>query len=214
MSTIFTTEPAPTLEDVWRLFRENAEQSRENAREAKRRFQETERLMRESSQETDRKLQESAAQVRDTSKKVKELEQLFTSQWGRLVESLVEGAVVQIFNNRGLPIKRTMPRVRGSYDVGQSYEFDIIALNGDVVVIIEVKTTLRPKDVKKFMHKLDQAKEWMEEYADKRIHGAMAFLQADADAEQMVINRGLFAIRATGDSAHIVNPQGFAPRIW
>ncbi|NBC07091.1 MAG: hypothetical protein GVY26_07855 [Bacteroidetes bacterium] len=45
-------------------------------------------------------------------------------------------------------------------------------------------------------------------------YGAVAFLQADAGAEQMAENQGLFAIRATGDSAAIVNQADFVPRAF
>ena len=42
----------------------------------------------------------------------------------------------------------------------------------------------------------------------------MAFLQADAEADRMAENRKLFVIRATGDSAAIMNRKGFEPRSW
>ncbi|MEA3642455.1 MAG: hypothetical protein VBE63_21290 [Lamprobacter sp.] len=37
---------------------------------------------------------------------------------------------------------------------------------------------------------------------------------ADAGAEAMLAKRGLFSIRATGDSAAIQNERDFAPRAW
>ena len=37
---------------------------------------------------------------------------------------------------------------------GQRYETDIIALNGDEIVAVEVKTTLKPDDVREFMDEL------------------------------------------------------------
>jgi hypothetical protein len=42
----------------------------------------------------------------------------------------------------------------------------------------------------------------------------MAWLTADAGVEVMVENRGLLSIRATGDSASIVNAAEFRPRAW
>ncbi|WP_274608970.1 hypothetical protein [Lamprobacter modestohalophilus] len=42
----------------------------------------------------------------------------------------------------------------------------------------------------------------------------MAWLTADAGAEAMLENRGLFSIRATGDSASILNDADFRPRAW
>jgi hypothetical protein len=44
-------------------------------------------------QETDRVLSE---KFKETDKKLNKLERLFTSQWGKLVESLVEGDIVTL----------------------------------------------------------------------------------------------------------------------
>jgi hypothetical protein len=177
MSTISHPEPAPTLEEVWRLFRE-----------------------------TDRKFQE-------TDSKLNKLEKLFTSQWGKLVESLVEGALLDIFNQRGILVQHTSTRNKGNYQ-GNSWEVDIVAKNGDAVIIVEVKTTLRPDDVKDFMDKLPQIKNWMREYAGNTVYGAMAYLSAEAGAEKMAQNKGLFVIKATGDSAYLENPADFVARTY
>jgi hypothetical protein len=101
-------------------------------------------------QETDKKFQ-------DTDKSLRRLEDLFTSQWGRLIESLVEGDLVGLLNRYGIPVSYVGERIKGNYQ-GYSFEFDLIARNGEEVVIVEVKTTLRPDDVKHFISKLAQAK--------------------------------------------------------
>ena len=172
--------------------------------ETDRKFQETDRKF----QETDRKFQETD---RKLDKRFNELYGLFSSQWGRLVESLVEGDLVHILQERGIEVEQTARRVKGSHK-GKSYEFDIIARNGTEVVAVEVKTTLKPKHIYEFLDKMDSFKTWVEEYAPNTVYGAVAFLQADAGAEQMAENKGLFVIRATGDSAAIVNKADFVPR--
>jgi Holliday junction resolvase len=182
----------PTLDDVWRLFQETD-----------RKFQETDRKF----QDTDRKFQE-------TDRKLNQLEKLFTSQWGKLMESLVEGDLVNLLVQRGIAIADTTTRLKGKQPGGGNYECDIIAHNGEEVVVVEVKTTLRPDDVKHFLDKLDHLKDWIPRYAQNRIYGAMAWLTADASAEAMVIKRGLFSIRATGDSASIQNDPAFTPQAW
>ncbi|MBF0218756.1 MAG: hypothetical protein HQL49_04395 [Gammaproteobacteria bacterium] len=80
--------------------------------------------------------------------------------------------------------------------------------------MIEVKTTLRPDDVKHFTHKLSLFKQWLPRYAANRVYGAMAWLNADAGAERMVEKQGLFSIRATGSSAAIMNNADFTPHTW
>ncbi|MBK8535779.1 MAG: hypothetical protein IPL59_12000 [Candidatus Competibacteraceae bacterium] len=197
----------PTLDDVWRLFQETD-----------RKFQDTERLLKEQSQQTDRKFQDTERLLKEqsqaTEKKINALEKLFTSQWGKLMESLVEGDRVNLLIQRGIPIADTTTRLKGKQPGGGNYEFDILAHNGEAMVVVEVKTTLRPDDVKNFLDKLDHLKAWIPRYAQNRIYGAMAWLTADAGAEAMVENRGLFSIRATGDSASIQNDPAFAPRAW
>jgi len=229
------TVMATTYEDVLNLFRETDRKFQETDRK----FQETDRLLKEQFQETDRKFQEIAEAQKETDRKFQEtdrkfqetdrllreqsqasekklnaLEKLFTSQWGRLMESLVEGDLVNLLTVRGIAITDTTSRIKGRHPVGGSYEFDIIAHNGEEIVVVEVKTTLRPDDVKTFLNKLDHLKEWLPRYAHNRIYGAMAWLTADASVEAMVIKRGLFSIRATGDSATIQNEPDFTPRAW
>jgi len=164
-------------------------------------------------QETDKKFKETDEKFKETDKKLNKLERLFTSQWGKLVESLVEGDILALLNKRGIQVTDTVKRRAGRRD-GVDYEFDIIAINGDEIVIVEVKTTLRPEDIRNFLKKLKQAKNWMPEYADKKVYGAVAFLSEDAGTAAMAEKNGLFVIRATGDSASIINPEDFVPKVW
>ena len=162
-------------------------------------------------QETDKQFKETDKKFKETDKRMKELQYLFTSQWGKLIESLVKGDLVRVLNEHGIPVHDTSERRKGNHE-GTSYEFDIIARNGEEVVIVEVKTTLRPDDVKDFMEKMNHVKEWIGEFKNNTIYGAMAFLVDEAGSARMAEKRGLFIIRATGDSASIVNEKGFVPR--
>ncbi|ABD42813.1 conserved hypothetical protein [Methanospirillum hungatei JF-1] len=206
-----------SFEKVWLMFQETDKRFKETDKILTEKFQETDRLLTEKFQETDRilteKFQETDNKFKETDKKLNKLEQLFTSQWGKLVESLVEGDVIKILNERGIEVTDTLRRRTGRRD-GIDYEFDIIAINGTDIVIIEVKTTLRPGDVRDFLKKLKQAKNWMPEYSDKNIYGAMAFISEDAGTAAMAEKKGLFVIRATGDSASIINQENFQPKIW
>ncbi|MEA3642456.1 MAG: hypothetical protein VBE63_21295 [Lamprobacter sp.] len=75
------------------------------------------------------------------------------------MESLVEGDLVNLLRARGIAITDTSTRLKGQRADGGNYEFDILAHNGEELVVVEVKTTLRPKDVKAFLRKLDQFKQ-------------------------------------------------------
>ena len=193
------------MQETDRLIKENAKQMQETDR----RMQETDRQM----QETDRRMQETDRQMQETDRRLKKAENLFTTQWGRLVESLVSGALIKLFNGQGIAVDNVSSRVKGNHE-GNSYEFDLIAHNGREIIIVEVKTTLRPDDVKEFIEKLKNAKTFMPMYKDNVIYGSMAWLQTNSGAERMVANRGLFSIRAVGDSASLTNNTGFHPRAF
>jgi hypothetical protein len=46
------------------------------------------------------------------------------------------------------------------------------------------------------------------------LYGAMAYLKQDANAADMAMNKGLLVLRATGDSASIINKPGFTAKTW
>jgi len=159
-------------------------------------------------QETDKFLSE---KFRETDKKIKALADLFTTQWGKLVESLVEGDLIRLLKIRGIKVESVLQRRRGSKE-GENYEFDLIAVNGEEIVIVEVKTTLRPQDVRDFQLKLRKAKVFMSEYRERIIYGAVAFITSQGESDRMSEKLGLFMIRATGSSASIVNGEDFKPK--
>ena len=157
--------------------------------------------------------QETNKQFKETDKKIKELAALFTSQWGKLVESLVEGDLIKLLNKKGIDVEQTVQRVKGNHK-GQNYEYDIIAVNGDEIVVVEVKTTLRPPDVKDFHERLWKAKKYLSRYRDNKIFGAMAFITTYGAAERMAEKLGFFVIKATGSSSSIVNGSDFTPKAF
>ena len=158
--------------------------------------------------EYDKKAAQEYAEIRALQRKS---EGMFISKWGKLVEALVNNQLVPLLRARGIMVGDTTQRRSGCHE-GVSYEFDIIAINGDTIVIVEVKTTLVPADVKDFVEKLKHVRVWLPEYANKNIFGAVAYLHCDSNADRVAEKSGLFTILATGSSAKILNPMDFLPR--
>ncbi len=156
---------------------------------------------------------ETALQMKETDRRLKKTEALFNSQWGRLVESLVEGDLVALLQGYGIDVESTSPRVKGRRN-GEHYEYDILAVNGEEVVVVEVKTTLRSEDVTHFLGKLAKFTVHQPVYKGKKIFGAVAYLTVDHDVELYAERQGLFVIRATGSSAGIINQADFQPRVF
>jgi len=163
--------------------------------------------------ETDAKFKETDAKFKETDRRINKAFELFEGQWGKLIESLVEGDLIRLLRERGIDVHETSMRRKGSHK-GENFEFDIIAHNGREIVIVEVKTTLMVEDVKHFILKLKKAKEWMQEYRDYNIYGAVAYLRDQSGSAALAEKEQLYVIRATGRSASIVNNQEFVPKAF
>ncbi len=188
--------------------------------EADRRRQEFDRQQQEANQRlkkieklVNQGMAETRRQMEDTDRRLKKTDELFNSQWSKLVESLVEGDLVALLQARDIAVESTHPRVNGRRN-GEHYEFDILAINGKEVVVVEVKTTLRPEDVKHFLAKLAKFTEYEPIWKGKRILGAMAYLKTDESVQTHAQRQGLFVIRATGSSASIINSTDFRPKAF
>ncbi|MXW47824.1 MAG: hypothetical protein F4239_01640 [Gammaproteobacteria bacterium] len=159
---------------------------------------------------------ETAKQLKETAKQLKETDRRFNTQWGRLVESLVEGSLVSLLKLRGIEVRHTAPNLKVSFtedDGGLKHkEFDIVVLNGTEAVAVEVKTTLTPDKVSYFLSAMEDFKRYFPDYRHKSVYGAVAYLRSEAEAERYAERQGLFVIRATGDSASIVNKEHFKPK--
>ena len=151
--------------------------------------------------------------TKEIDQRLKELAGLFTSQWGALMESLVEGDLVPLLQGRGITVQSTHTRMHGRRN-GEHYEFDILAGNGEEIVVVEVKTTLRAEDVAHFLRKLGKFTEYEPVYQGKKVYGAVAYLKTDASVVVHAERQGLFVIRATGSSASIINAADFKPRAF
>ncbi len=212
-----------TPEDIWAILREVSEKQEESEQQrmkSAREIAEIWKLFKETRQhmeETDRQMKETDRQMKETDrridKRMKKLEGLFTTQWGKLMESLVEGDLVALLQARGIRVESTYPRVKGRRN-GEHYEFDILAGNGAELVVVEVKTTLNVDHVKQFLAKLGRFMAYQPVYRGKQVYGAVAYLQAEQAAEVYAQRQGLYVIRATGSSASIINDTDFTPRVF
>ena len=166
----------------------------------------------EKQEQTEQLLQKVARE----SDKTGELMRQHETNWGRLVESLVEGSLVELLNERGIEVHRTHPRQKVSYvqkdGTRKNREFDIVVANGEEVVVVEVKTTLKPKHIKRFVESMKDFSRYFPYYATMRVYGAVAYIRCDSDTDRFAYKKGLYVIRATGDSASILNDSKFKPR--
>ena len=183
---------------VWLMFQETDK-----------RFQETDKQLKETRAILDEKFKETDKIVRNLTNKLKESE----LRWGKFVKALVEGKLVEMLNDKGIPVNMTSMRIKRKYE-DDEYEIDIIAKNGIEVVVVEVKTTLGIEDVQHFIDKLKIFKDVISEYKENTVYGAVAFIQQDSEAQKYAAKKGLLVIKAVGKSAKIINRSTFKPKEW
>ena len=98
---------------------------------------------------------------------------------------------------------------------GYTNEFDVCALNGEVVLLVEVKVKLGQKEVDAFLEKLAQFRARYYHFKGHRIIGAVAGLTVSTEVERYAGKRGLLVFTQTDDGgATIANSTGFVPSVY
>ena len=187
-----------TPQDVWAIVRELSASQRG-----------TDRRM----QETDRRMQETDRYMRETARCIRELDELFNGQWGKLMEALVKGDLIPLMKRRGVGVDHLSTNLERNYG-GRRWEIDILAVNSAELVAVEVKTTLKVRDVDRFLETMRNVDVLLPEYSAHAAYGAGAYLKANESADAYAERQGLFVIRATGSSASITNGKDFRPRTF
>ena len=208
------SESQKELSESQKITEESLQKTQKEIRESQKELSESQKELSESQKTTEESLQKTQKEIRESQKTTKNLESLFSGQWGKLMESLIEGDLIKLLRNRNILVNQVTTRRRGETN-GKQWEIDLIAINGDEIVVVEVKTTLKVQDVKNFQDKiLVPIKTLIPEYSNFKIYGAIAYLRADQKANLYAQKQGLFVIRATGSSASITNEKGFKPAIY
>ena len=215
---------APSFNEIRKILKELSVSQKETDRQIKKLSvgqKETNQQIKElfaDQKETWRQIKETDRQIAENNKGLKSARNLFETQWGRLVESLVEGKLLRLLNERGIEVRHLAQRIQAGYkkEDGQTFnrEFDIIAVNGNEAVAVEVKTALTPEKVTYFMESLKDFKKYFPLYGRLTVYGAVAYLRSESEAQIFAQRQGLFVIRATGDSAGIINTKDFKPKIF
>ena len=142
-------------------------------------------------------------------KKIDKVAGLFDTQWGKLMESLVEGGVLKLFQGRGVRVTEVQRRVESNRN-GHNMEVDLLLANQSDIVVIEVKTTLKAKHVRKFLKRMDEFLTFFPRYKEKNIYGGVAALRIEQESGRYAAKQGLFALQVGGDGlVKFLNDEAF-----
>lgn len=202
MNQVNPTTLQPNLDAIWQIIQETSQLIKETSLQMK----ETDRKMRE----TDRMIKENKEGLKKTKtlidniarrsdKRIKELDNLFSTQWGKLIESLSTPAALKLFKDLDIGIDCVYSGERKMKDKGiDKIELDIVLCNTTVAVVVEVKTTFRREDVEEFLKKMKIVKKYFPEFADKKLYAATAAIKYNESSDTFAQKEGMFVIHTSG----------------
>jgi len=164
---------------------------------------------------TDAQLNRTDAQLRKTIQKLDNI----GSQLGDL--GLVQGEVAEdlFFRNlRGVfrKTKMDLKKVKRNLKRKGEGEFDLVAEDGDKVLVVEVKNKLDKRMVDRFVDKkLPKFKNLFPEYEKYQVVGGMGALVVKDDVGRYAEKAGLYVLTQTDEGgAALLNREGFKPRTF
>jgi len=179
--------------------------------------------MAESRREFDKRMEESRREFREEMKESrrefdKRMEKL-TSRVGEIVEHMIGGDnIITQFQALGYDVNdHYRNRKFGIKNTTSSGQIDMILEDGDVEILIEVKTTLRNDDVFDHIERLEKYRRWMDSKGQgkKRYIGALACAVTAENVIQFAQKKGMFVILQLGNTVEIVPPpKGFKAKEW
>ena len=212
------------FQKVWEMFQETAKRFRETDEKLKEMFQETDKRFRETDeklkekfQETDRKIQETDKQLKEFLKGLKKLEDTFITKWGRFMEVLVNSGATSALRAVGLSVDHSAKNFTQEVPdaMGRGMEIDVLCWGEDIVVPIEVKTTLKVEDVDEHIEKLGRFFECFPNFRGMKLYGAVAGLDFAGGSNRYAYKKGLYVLTLKGNKVVEVSNDGkFRPKIW
>jgi hypothetical protein len=132
---------------------------------------------------------------------------------------MVRGKIVPKFRTLGYDVTRYGRNLTfENKDLEISGEIDLFLEDGDVSILIEVKTTLETADVRKHIERMEKYRR----YADarkrddaKRFIGAVAGAVVSDEVVKFAHENGMYAIVQSGRAVEIFpTPKGFQAKEW
>jgi len=161
-------------------------------------------------EKTDQQIQKNAEQMRETDKRIGSL----NSRIGEIVENMVGGDIVGQFQALNIAIKsHSRNKTFGTRGTSESGQIDVFLENGDLVILIEVKTRLTDDDVREHIERLEKYRRYGDE--KRRIMGAVAGAVVSDNVIKFAHRQGLYVIVQSGEAVEIIaSPEGFVAKEW
>ena len=130
---------------------------------------------------------------------------------GEIAEDLFRRNLTKVLAQRGI----LLDRLEHNWRLPEA-EFDLIGLNGEQIVLVEVKSRLNIQDIERFINKqIPVFREQFTQFKKHKLIGSVASLAISKDLEKQARKEGLFVFTQTEEGgASVLNPENFKPKFF
>ncbi|MDR0551434.1 MAG: hypothetical protein LBG72_05400 [Spirochaetaceae bacterium] len=206
----FTRKPAAktakkvTLDDVWATIDRIGKA-----------HEEFEKAQRAAHQDMEKAQKETEKAIKETQKAIKETQRNISgisNTLGSLVEHIMTPGLPGKFKQFGFTFDR-VTTVKWAVEGSIYTQIDGLLENGELAMVVEVKTTLRRDDIDEHLARMDKVRQYADEHGDKRhFLGAIAATITDKSNKQYALSKGFFVIEPSGDDVTVTKPD--SQKVW
>jgi len=181
-----------------------------------------------SQEKTDHQIQELSVSQKETDRQIKETDRILTEKFTETDRKLEKVADFYggLSKNIGFAVEEFFYRYFFAHpklgpiefqDVkrnlkGLRREYDLTMINGDIVVLTEIKHKIHPNQIDKLLlKKIPDFKLDYPELAGHKLFGAIASFSIPDKIEKMAKEKGLFVLAQSGEKVNVLNEEAFEP---
>ena len=166
-------------------------------------------------EKTDEQMKRTDEQMKRTDQKVSAL----SSRVGEIVEKMVGGDIVEQFRALGYDVTASSRnKIFGKEGTNDCGEIDVLLEDGDIVILIEAKTTLKVDDVNDHIERLEKYQRHIDSkggFDKRKFIGALATASVASEVVKYAHKCGFYVIVQAGRTVEILpQPEGFVAKKW
>jgi hypothetical protein len=160
-------------------------------------------------------LMESFRESREEMKEIRRSIAKLGHRLAELVEAMVEGGILRMFQDLGYEFDVCNLHHRFGSKVLNIYgEVDLLLENGDIALLVEVKTNLTVDDVKEHKERLEKFRLVADAKNDKRqFIAAVGGGVVQENIQEFATKQGMFVVQQSGENVKVIPPKG-KPKVW
>ena len=161
---------------------------------------------------------ETTLAMKETDRRIKEANQRhgkLSDRIGDLIQAMVYGGIKRLFRDLGYDFDVINQKYHfGNKVLGIYGEVDLFLENGELALLVEVKTNLSVDDVKEHQECLENFRLVSDAKNDKRrFIAAVGGGLVQENVRIFALKQGMFVIQQSGENVEILAPEG-KPMVW